>query len=136
MDYQELKDWVGEKENQKILVLALAFLLTFLVGYGAGSFVKPSKQNSLKTYSNNNIKPQNKLEADNSKIGVGPVSLPATSSSTPKALEECLVKGNIGSGGSKVYHIKGGSFYNRVKPEMCFKTEDQAHVAGFIKSSR
>lgn len=46
------------------------------------------------------------------------------------------IKGNIGSGNSRVYHLPGGSFYNRTVAEMCFNTEAEAQAAGFRKSSR
>lgn len=47
----------------------------------------------------------------------------------------CPVKGNI-SGKNKIYHVVGGSFYARVKEEMCFQTEQEAVTAGFRKSLR
>jgi hypothetical protein len=46
------------------------------------------------------------------------------------------IKGNIGSGNSRVYHLPGGSFYNRTEAEMCFNTEAEALAAGFRKSTR
>ncbi len=45
------------------------------------------------------------------------------------------IKGNIGSSG-RIYHIPGGSFYERTIPEMCFNTETEAQAAGFRKSQR
>lgn len=48
----------------------------------------------------------------------------------------CPVKGNISSTGNKIYHVVGGAFYARVKPEQCFNDEATAKAAGFRKSSR
>ncbi|OGE76682.1 MAG: hypothetical protein A3C85_04155 [Candidatus Doudnabacteria bacterium RIFCSPHIGHO2_02_FULL_48_21] len=45
------------------------------------------------------------------------------------------IKGNISSN-SKIYHMPGGSFYNRTVPEMCFDSEAEARAAGFRKSQR
>lgn len=45
------------------------------------------------------------------------------------------IKGNIGSSG-KIYHLPGGSFYERTNAELCFDTEAQAQAAGFRRSSR
>ena len=45
------------------------------------------------------------------------------------------IKGNIGSSG-KIYHIPGGSFYDRTVPELCFDNENEAQAAGFRKSQR
>lgn len=49
--------------------------------------------------------------------------------------QSCIVKGNISSK-DKIYHVKGGAFYERTTPEMCFTTEAEAKAAGFRKSSR
>lgn len=45
------------------------------------------------------------------------------------------VKGNEGSGGN-IYHVPGGSFYEKTKPEQTFCTEQEAVDAGFRKSQR
>ena len=45
------------------------------------------------------------------------------------------IKGNISSS-DKVYHLPGGSFYNRTTAEQCFNSEAEAQAAGFRKSSR
>jgi hypothetical protein len=45
------------------------------------------------------------------------------------------IKGNISSS-SRIYHMPGGSFYNRTDAEMCFNTEQEALDAGFRKSLR
>lgn len=45
--------------------------------------------------------------------------------------------GKVKGSASKVYHLPGGSFYNRVtNPERCFQTEAEAIESGFRKSSR
>ena len=53
----------------------------------------------------------------------------------------CAIKGNVNSSGEKIYHVPGGSFYNRtdIKPEegdRWFCTEAEAQNAGFRRSSR
>lgn len=60
------------------------------------------------------------------------------SASVDNSDAECagLIKGNISSGGEKIYHMPGGAFYTRTNPEMCFATEAEAQAAGFRKSSR
>ncbi|MFA6963098.1 MAG: thermonuclease family protein [Patescibacteria group bacterium] len=51
----------------------------------------------------------------------------------------CLIKGNISSSG-KIYHVPGGSFYDRTKisepGEHWFCSEEEAVAAGWRKSSR
>lgn len=53
----------------------------------------------------------------------------------------CVIKGNIGSGGEKIYHVPGGRYYNltvidAVKGERMFCTEEEAVKAGFRKAKR
>ena len=45
-----------------------------------------------------------------------------------------LIKGNINSKGEKIYHMPGGTYYDRTIPEVWFKTESEAKAAGFRKS--
>ena len=45
------------------------------------------------------------------------------------------IKGNIGSS-ENIFHMPGGSFYDRTDAELCFTTEVAAIAAGFRKSSR
>ncbi|GAB6875594.1 thermonuclease family protein [Thermaerobacter litoralis] len=46
------------------------------------------------------------------------------------------VKGNIASSGEKIYHVPGGAYYAKTKPEYCFRTAADAQRAGFRPSSR
>jgi hypothetical protein len=46
------------------------------------------------------------------------------------------VKGNFSTSGEKIYHLPGGAFYSRTRPEVCFATEDDAQAAGFRPSKR
>jgi micrococcal nuclease len=46
------------------------------------------------------------------------------------------IKGNINTKGERIYHVPGGAFYGRTKPERCFATEDEAQREGFRKSKR
>lgn len=47
-----------------------------------------------------------------------------------------LIKGNINSKGEKIYHMPGGASYDATKPEVWFKTEQEAIDAGFRKAKR
>ena len=49
---------------------------------------------------------------------------------------DCPIKGNV-SKSSKIYHMPGGQFYDRItKPEECFENEQDAALAGYKKSGR
>lgn len=43
------------------------------------------------------------------------------------------IKGNASS---MIYHVPGGAYYDRTKPEKCFSTESAAQAAGYRKSKR
>jgi hypothetical protein len=60
-----------------------------------------------------------------------------TGSVQSSSVDNCegKIKGNISSS-SRIYHMPGGSFYNRTNAEMCFDTEQEAQDAGFRKSQR
>lgn len=60
---------------------------------------------------------------------------PANVGTKPDPNQPCIVKGNVSSS-SKIYHIKGGAFYDRVTPEQCFATPAEAESAGFRKSKK
>jgi len=46
------------------------------------------------------------------------------------------IKGNISSKGERIYHVPGGAYYKKTKPEFCFRTEKDAQKAGFRRSKR
>ncbi len=53
----------------------------------------------------------------------------------------CLIKGNISDRGERIYHVPGGTFYDRTrissaKGERWFCTEEQARIAGWRRSKR
>jgi len=44
------------------------------------------------------------------------------------------IKGNHSSSGELIYHVPGGAFYERTKPEECFASEHDARAAGYRAS--
>lgn len=44
------------------------------------------------------------------------------------------IKGNHSSSGEWIYHVPGGAYYDRTKPEECFATERDARAAGYRAS--
>ncbi len=138
MNYENIKKLL-EKNKDKILILG-AFILIFCIGYGSGRFVKKDQPNSLPNNYTINSKKKPFLPTEPAKAADDEstdipkkLEVPGTATSTQPV---CIVKGNISSAGKKIYHIKGGAFYARVKPEQCFNTEEEAKEAGYIKSSR
>jgi len=151
MSYDKLKFFIQEHKPQLITLLACGVM--FVVGFGTGKAFGPSGQNSPEqtNYSaNSNIKPlQEGEEAPVKPAKAAPKESPpddppvaadasSTVSSTgkdPIAGQPCIIKGNI-SGSNKIYHIKGGSSYEKTTPEKCFNTEAEAVAAGFRKAKR
>ncbi len=111
INIQKIKFW---------LVIAIIQLGSFAMGYWIANGTTPKfKQQPLDNYTTKQSEPpkENNTHAQTS------------------ISEQCTVKGNISSK-NKIYHVPGGSFYDRTTPEMCFSTEAEAEAAGFTKSSR
>lgn len=47
---------------------------------------------------------------------------------------KCEIKGNINRQGKKIYHIRGGKYYEQTNPEEWFCSEQEAQNAGYKKS--
>ena len=137
--YEKLKKWFGEKENKNKLVLGTCFVLVFIVGFGTGNFNKENgtvKNETLNNYNTNvNARATAQVAGQGTTADTNNQNQALDSEKSEDSKEECLIKGNISSSGM-IYHVKGGSFYERTNPEMCFNTEAEAQKAGFRKSSR
>jgi hypothetical protein len=134
MTYQEIKTKLIE--NKEKIVLGVCFVLVFIVGFGAGKFdgsVKASNYKSPNNYTTSTGKQTTPFVSKEGDDAAKP-TVAGAATSTPSLA--CPVKGNISAKGKKIYHVQGGAFYNRVKPEQCFNTEAEALAAGFVKSSR
>lgn len=46
------------------------------------------------------------------------------------------IKGNHASSGERIYHMPGGGYYDRTRPEECFASERDARDAGYRRSKR
>ena len=130
--YKQAANWWKEKENKNKVAVGVSFVLIFLVGFGTGSYTREIRRDAYKPQSNYTTQQIKKPLPTAAHPGEGTVAAVATG--TP--VSACVIKGNISSGGKKIYHVKGGAFYARVKPEQCFNTEAEAVAAGFVKSGR
>ena len=125
LDYQVWKEkW---DKNKTPIVVGVCFVLVFFLGFGVGSFVKEERQVN-KFQNNYTTKTKNSPTLDKNNLVIQATTTPVN--------EKCVVKGNISAKGKKIYHILGGAFYEKVKPEQCFATEGEASAQGFAKSSR
>ena len=74
--------------------------------------------------------------------GEGTTAQPAPSRPAAQADgARCAIKGNIGKGGTRIYHVPGGRFYDRTridtsKGERWFCTTAEARAAGWRRSRR
>lgn len=136
--YEQAKDFVTEPNNKQKIITGICFVLVFLVGFGTGrgeGLYEKNKQQSKETQSKYTTKQGTKEtgtipQPTQTEAILTPPPAPTTTTG------ECVVKGNVSTSGNKIYHVKGGAFYDKVKPEQCFGTEQDAQAAGFRKSSR
>ncbi len=132
--YNDLKTWC--KDHKKELLVCLGFALMLVVGYGIGIYEKPlRRQNVQSNYTTATAKKPVTAEAGAPAANVPAMGNVAGAATTTGDSGDCIIKGNI-SATSKIYHVKGGAFYERTKAEQCFNTEAEAVAAGFRKSSR
>lgn len=136
LDYESLKEKV--KNNSSLVAYAAGLAATLLIGIGIGRGAAPEKKPESSQLQTNytTTKPDNQpvVAATPTPEVKGEQTSPAAKPTAPD-LANCPIKGNVSSA-SKIYHVKGGSFYERTNPEMCFQTEGEAVAAGFRKSSR
>lgn len=130
--YEDLKEFYSN--NKQNIFFAVAFVLIFFVGFGVGGYVKEGRREKLKPQPNYTTQSTKNAVNNTEIVAAEPQVLAATTTST--SLVDCKVKGNISSTGRKLYHVKGGAFYERTKAEQCFQTPVEAEAAGYAKSSR
>lgn len=138
-------NFIKNLEREKIIekakplgVAAICFVAVFIAGYGVGksggtgtSAGSETAKRSLNYTTNSN---------NNSNTAQKPVpqaKSPAAANNTNTAAavvdkSNCNIKGSK----SKIYHMPGGSFYERTNPAACFNSEEEAQTAGYTKSSR
>lgn len=125
-----MNDYLKNIDLEKIkplIITALCFAAIFVAGFGAGKLhsgntvsASPNKR-TLSNYTTNTNE-TTKNEPTNANV-------PATATTDPS---NCIVKGSK----SKMYHVRGGAFYDRTNADKCFATEAEAQAAGYTKSSR
>ena len=122
------------KTHQQKIVLLAGYLLIALLSFGLGRI-------TTYKYSIPEIKVEEVFTQPNSLLNnsenAGIVQSASVDNLSEPEAGDCngKIKGNISSS-DKIYHLPGGSFYNRTNAEMCFNTEAEAKAAGFRKSSR
>ena len=138
--YEAFKKWC--KEHKKEITVGGCFALIFLVGFGTGRYDREAQSAKRKAQSNynktttNQQKPADEPKVAGETVVKDKVEAIQTSGASSTQTAVCVIKGNISAKGEKIYHVKGGAFYDRTNPEMCFNTEEEARAAGFRKSSR
>lgn len=134
-------NWI--KRNQQKIAIAIGYVLVFLLAFGLGritvSIPNPPEiriEEPNASLPNNSANVQGTQTQSLESPGSNPQSTAAGASFSPVD-GQCngKIKGNAGSSG-KIYHVPGGSFYNRTDAEECFETEAAASAAGYRKSSR
>lgn len=124
------KDFI--KTHQHSLVLSAGYLLVAALAFGLGRFTSP-KINAPQAHVQqatpvpNNYSPN---EPAVQSANTATKAVPGTSGNL-----DC--RGLIKGSSSLIYHMPGGSFYNKTThPIRCFATETEAKAAGFRKSAK
>lgn len=127
-------------KGKPVVVAGLCLAFVFVCGFGSGRLSGPHLNNGVNNSTSSSISPRT-LNNYTTKTGANATNDTANTTETTNTQttntksidqENCPVKGSK----SKIYHIQGGSFYNRTTAVQCFNTEDEALSAGFTKSSR
>ena len=100
-----------------VVLMAISSGVTYFIAKGASKAeIKSDVVNTASTSSDEKVQNENNVQK-----------------------EGCLIKGNISSSGEKIYHVQGGSSYEKTqidtsKGERWFCTEQEAQDAGWRKS--
>ena len=126
------------KTHQQTVTLVIGYLLVAGLSFGLGR-ISAASQTAPEIKVEEAFLPPNYTTAGDANQGQNASNnggVPGKNPDTtgPTDCKPGQIKGNIGSG-SRVYHMPGGSFYNRTKAEACFDTEAEAKAAGFRKSN-
>lgn len=123
-------------EKMKPLGISAACMtVVFIAGFGAGkmhsgtSMIASASKRSLNNYNINAPRAETKQSNQTATTQPNPVS---QNNAQNNSIGDCPVKGSK----SKLYHVQGGSFYDRTTADKCFNTEAEAQAAGYTKSSR
>jgi hypothetical protein len=132
MDY--LKNFL--KTHQQKIVLIIGYLLVAGLAFGMGRSAAPkySKPAPSAVRAGQTSAVQNNYNPNQPAVQ----SASTTTKTNPApASGSANCTGKIKGSSSLIYHVPGGSFYNKTThPIRCFDTEAQAQAAGFRKSSR
>lgn len=131
-------DYIKKLNFEKIMarakpvgIAAACLAAVFAAGFGSGQMYSGTFSTSdtpdKRTFSNYNTNSAPTQTETKQEATTEPP--PNTNQTT---LSDCPVKGSK----SKIYHLPGGSFYERTNAAQCFATEAEAQAAGYTKSSR
>ena len=121
--YSKVKEFL--KLNERSVILVISFTCVFLLGFFTGKIDSYNKNQPI-------------IKVEKSQLNSTILNQESQQGNVLGEKNEagnCPVKGNISSS-SKIYHLPGGSFYDRTNPEVCFNTAAEAEAAGFRKSQR
>lgn len=118
LDFEKLL----EERIKPLGIAAACFMAVFAAGFGVG------KNSNYSNYTTNTINSTNSVNTNSSENTNDTKDHNNTITNTAT----CNIKGSK----SKIYHIPGGTFYNRTTAAVCFNTEEEAQAAGYTKSSK
>lgn len=100
------------RTHKQKIIIASSLLLSFVSGFSISAL----GQGFSASYGNNSaIKPYNQ---------------------TIRIDKSCPIRAKLNSKKILIYHLPGQSVYSRIKDFECFKTEEEAQEAGYVKAAR
>lgn len=122
------------KIHQYAIVLTIGYLLVACLSFGLGRFTAPKYLRQVTPLVGSKQSPPPPNYNPNEPAVQSASTTTKTVPGTPGGLN-CA--GKIKGSSSLIYHMPGGSFYNKTThPIRCFDTEAQARAAGFRKSAK
>lgn len=133
MDFIKNLDTAKLLEKAKPMAIAsVCFVAVFTAGFGVGksSSTEDTTGATKRSLNYTTSEQGNSNTKGNDKTQQKPTTTTPTTAPVDKS--NCYIKGSK----SKLYHVPGGSFYERTNPAACFNSEEEAQAAGYSKSSR
>jgi hypothetical protein len=132
MNMNELIEKLRGDKGKALGIAAVCFAAVFLAGFWTGQTSLSGKDADGRSAAAGTSKRSLNYTTntgEGTKHNATPASVPAVPNANPT---DCYIKGSK----SKIYHLPGGSFYERTNAAQCFATEAEAQAAGYKKSSR
>ncbi len=123
-----LKHWRETlTKNEDKIILTIGFFLVAILSFGAGKLSETYHPQAPIIFQD--------APGKGCAVNISPENVAVTASADNNSNEKIQGK-IIGNKNSKIYHVPGGAFYNKISPQnrMYFNSEDEAQKSGYRKA--